>query len=100
MSLIVIKFILVLNDGVDRADADICTEVVQLVREKIGPVAAFRLCGVVKRLPKTRSGKILRATMRKIADAKSWKMPATIDDPAILDEITQALGALGYPVKA
>ena len=90
----------VLNDGVDRADADVCTEVVQLVREKIGPVAAFRLCGVVKRLPKTRSGKILRATMRKIADAETWKMPATIDDPLILDEVTDALAALGYPDKA
>ena len=89
----------VLNDGVERADADICAEVVQLVREKIGPVAAFRLCGVVKRLPKTRSGKILRATMRKIADAEVWKMPATIDEPIILDEIGEALGALGYPAK-
>ena len=69
------------------------------MREKIGPVAAFRLCGVVKRLPKTRSGKILRATMRKIADAEAWKMPATIDDPITLDEIGEALGALGYPAK-
>jgi len=91
--------LVVLNDGVDRVDADICTEVVQLVREKIGPVAAFRLCSVVKRLPKTRSGKILRATMRKIADAEPWKMPATIDDPLILDEVADALVALGYPAQ-
>lgn len=88
----------VLNDGVTRAAEDICIEVVKLVREKIGPVAAFRLCAVVKRLPKTRSGKILRATMRKIADAEAWKVPATIDDPAILEEIAQALHSLGYPV--
>ena len=87
----------VINDGVNRASEDICTEVVRLVREKIGPVAAFRLCSVVKRLPKTRSGKILRATMRKIADAEEWKMPATIDDPLILNEIAEALKTLGYP---
>jgi propionyl-CoA synthetase len=61
--------------------------VVALVRDKIGPVAAFKLAVAVKRLPKTRSGKILRATMQKIADGEEWAMPATIDDPAILDEI-------------
>ena len=67
------------------------------VRDRIGPVAAFKQALVVKRLPKTRSGKILRGTMRSIADGKPWKMPATIEDPVILDEITQALSAIGYP---
>lgn len=82
---------LVLNAGVDRDHDDIKKEVVQLVREKIGPVAAFKQALVVKRLPKTRSGKILRSTMQKIADGMEWKMPATIDDPAILDEIKEVL---------
>ena len=81
----------VLNSGVDRDQSDIQKEIVALVREKIGPVAAFKLAYVVNRLPKTRSGKILRGTMQKIADGESWKMPATIDDPAILDEITEVL---------
>lgn len=88
---------LVINDGVERPGAEICAESVQLVRQKIGPVAAFRLCAVVRRLPKTRSGKILRATMRDIADGKPWKLPATIDDPVILDEISDVLLGLGYP---
>lgn len=87
---------LCLNAGVERDPATICKEVVKLVREKIGPVAAFKLAVVVDRLPKTRSGKILRATMVSIADAKPYKMPATIDDPAILDEIKVALQTLGY----
>jgi propionyl-CoA synthetase len=64
---------------------------VQLVRDRIGPVAAFKLAITVNRLPKTRSGKILRGTIKKIADGESWTMPATIDDPAILDEIGAAL---------
>ncbi len=89
--------LIVLNDGVTRPTNEICLETVQLVREKIGPVAAFRLCDAVIRLPKTRSGKVLRATMRKIADGEDWKMPATIDDPVILDEITEVLRGLGYP---
>jgi propionyl-CoA synthetase len=67
-----------------------------LVRERIGPVAAFKLAVVVDRLPKTRSGKILRGTMVKIADSESFKMPATIDDPVILDEIKAALQTIGY----
>ena len=67
-----------------------------MVRDRIGPVASFKTATVVKRLPKTRSGKILRGTMQKIADNKEWKMPATIDDPAVLDEIKQALGTVGY----
>jgi propionyl-CoA synthetase len=66
------------------------------VREKIGPVAAFKLVSVVNRLPKTRSGKILRGTMVSIADSEPYKMPATIDDPAILDEIKAALQPMGY----
>jgi hypothetical protein len=70
-------------------------ECVALVRDQIGPVADFKRAVVVDRLPKTRSGKILRGTMVKIADGTDWKMPATIDDPTILDEITQALQSLG-----
>lgn len=87
---------LCLNAGVNRDPNEITREVVKLVREKIGPVAAFKLAIVVDRLPKTRSGKILRATMVNIADGTPWKMPATIDDPAILDEITVALQSLGF----
>lgn len=86
----------VLKAGVARPEADIQRELVQLVRDRIGPVAAFKQTAVVKRLPKTRSGKILRATMQKIADAQEFRMPATIDDPAILGEITEALQPLGY----
>ncbi|MEJ5217642.1 propionyl-CoA synthetase [Cognatishimia sp. D5M38] len=87
---------LCLNAGTDRPHEEIVSEVVKLVREKIGPVAAFKMATVVDRLPKTRSGKILRGTMVSIADGKDWKMPATIDDPVILDEITEALQSLGY----
>jgi propionyl-CoA synthetase len=87
----------VLKAGVDREDAAICQELVAKVRAEIGPVAAFKTCTVVARLPKTRSGKILRGTMGAIADGKEWKMPATIEDPVILDEITEALQAIGYP---
>jgi len=88
---------LCLNAGTDRANADIVAEVVQMVRDRIGPVAAFKMAVVVDRLPKTRSGKILRATMVKIADGQDFKPPATIDDPAILDEIRGSLLQLGYP---
>ena len=87
---------LVLNAGVERPAEAIRGEVVQLVRKQIGPVAAFKTVTIVQRLPKTRSGKILRGTMQKIADVEEWKMPATIDDPAILDEIAQALRGVGY----
>jgi propionyl-CoA synthetase len=86
---------MVLNAGVNRDGAEIEKEVVALVRERIGPVAAFKTAVAVKRLPKTRSGKILRATMQKIADGQEWAMPATIDDPAILDEIGAALKGKG-----
>ncbi|KAA8615150.1 propionyl-CoA synthetase [Salipiger aestuarii] len=89
-----------LSSGVDLDDAEVCRECVKLVRDQIGPVAAFKLCAVVDRLPKTRSGKILRATMVKIADGETYKMPATIDDPAILDEIEVALKKLGYANSA
>jgi propionyl-CoA synthetase len=81
----------VLKAGVTRSPSGIEKEIVALVREKIGPVAAFKLAITVARLPKTRSGKILRGTMKKIADGDSWTMPATIDDPVILDEIGSAL---------
>ena len=88
---------LCLKKGAKVTDDQVVKEVVKLVREKIGPVAAFKTACVVDRLPKTRSGKILRATMAKIADGEDYKMPATIDDPAILDEIGVALKGLGYP---
>jgi propionyl-CoA synthetase len=88
--------LLVFNDGVNRPDAEIIAEAVQLVRDEIGPVAAFKLALRVARLPKTRSGKILRGTIRKIANGDDWQMPATIDDPIILDEITDGLKTLGF----
>ena len=87
---------LVLNAGVERDHDEIVAEVVKMVRERIGPVAAFKIAVVVARLPKTRSGKILRGTMAKIADGEDYRMPATIDDPAVLDEIKQALKGIGY----
>jgi len=87
---------LVLKAGVARDNREIVKEVVALVRERIGPVAAFKTATVVKRLPKTRSGKILRATMQKIADGEEVKTPATIDDPAILPEIGEVLRGVGY----
>ncbi len=87
---------LVLNAGVDRSHDEIVKEVVQMVRDRIGPVASFKTATVVKRLPKTRSGKILRGTIQKIADNKEYKTPATIDDPAILGEIRDALKTVGY----
>ncbi len=87
---------MVLNAGVQRDHDKINKEVVQLVRSKIGPVASFKVATIVKRLPKTRSGKILRGTMRSIADKKNYKIPATIDDHAILDEIKDSLNKIGY----
>jgi len=85
--------------GVERSDADITRELVERVREQIGPVAAFKTALVVKRLPKTRSGKILRGTMKRIADGQDYTLPATIDDPATLGEITEALQQRGYASK-
>ena len=90
---------LCLNKGAKTTPDQVVKDCVKLVRDRIGPVAAFKLAVVVDRLPKTRSGKILRATMVKIADGEAFKMPATIDDPAILDEIRTALAGLGYPAK-
>ncbi len=87
--------LVVLKAGVEHSEAEIKGQLVQRMREQIGPVAAFKLAVVVKRLPKTRSGKILRGTMVRIADGSEWKMPATIDDPAILEEITESLRGLG-----
>jgi len=83
--------------GVERPDGEIVRELVEKIRQQIGPVAAFKTALVVKRLPKTRSGKILRGTMKKIADGQAYTTPATIDDPAILDEIGDSLKSAGYP---
>jgi propionyl-CoA synthetase len=89
--------LIVLKAGVRRSDKEIVGETVQMVRERIGAVASFRIATVVKRLPKTRSGKILRGTIKKIADGVDYQVPPTIDDPLILDEITADLSTLGYP---
>jgi propionyl-CoA synthetase len=91
---------IVLNAGVTRPPAEIESEIVTLVREEIGPVAAFKTVLTVKRLPKTRSGKILRGTMRQIADGEAWKMPATIDDPAALEEIKGVMSVRGLKANA
>ncbi|MBK1719019.1 propionyl-CoA synthetase [Thiocystis violacea] len=88
--------LVVLKSGVTRASEIIIKELVTLVRDEIGPVAAFKTVVVVERLPKTRSGKILRGTMKSIADGKDYRLPATIDDPTILDEIQTALASIGY----
>ncbi len=92
--------LIVLNSGVNRDAQEIEAEVIKLVRDEIGPVAAFKQVITVKRLPKTRSGKILRGTLRAISDGEAWKMPATIDDPTVLDEITEALKARGMALNA
>jgi len=88
--------LVVLKAGVQREHPALIRELVDLVREKVGPVANLKQVGIVARLPKTRSGKVLRATMRKMADAEPFQVPATIDEPAVLDEIRTALQALGY----
>jgi propionyl-CoA synthetase len=88
--------LLVLKAGVTRDPADVINEAVALVRDRIGPVAAFKQATIVERLPKTRSGKVLRGTIRSIADAQPYTVPATIDDPATLDEIKEALTRCGY----
>ncbi len=92
--------LVVLKSGVGRPEADICRELVAGVREQIGPVAAFKDVKVVARLPKTRSGKVLLVTIRTMADGVAVKVPATIEDPAVLPEITTALQELGYPRTA
>jgi propionyl-CoA synthetase len=89
--------LVVLKAGVSRTNEDIVAELVQMVRDRIGPVASFKIATVVKRLPKTRSGKVVRGTIKKIADGTTYRMPPTIDDPATIDEIVAALSALGYP---
>src|SRR5204863_10223399 len=91
--------LVVLNAGVRRSPAAIGDDLVGMVRERIGPVAAFRTVVVVQRLPKTRSGKILRGTIKKIADGREYRVPPTIDDPASLDEITGVLATVGYPPR-
>ena len=85
-----------LNNGCNKTHEDVCKEVIDLVRNEIGPVAAFKSVAVVSSLPKTRSGKILRATIRKIADKVDWEMPATVDNPLVFEEIKEALKPLGY----
>jgi len=87
--------LVVLKAGVTKSVEDVQKECVKMIRDRIGPVAAFKTAIVIKRLPKTRSGKVLRGTMRKIADKEEYKMPATIDDPAILTEITDSLKSVG-----
>ncbi len=87
--------LIVLKSGVSKKPEEITKECIQMVRDKIGPVAAFKNIVIVKRLPKTRSGKILRGTVSKIADQVPYKMPATIDDPVILDEIKSSLITAG-----
>jgi propionyl-CoA synthetase len=86
--------------GVQKPEEQVVRELVDRVRDRIGPVAFFKTAAVVKRLPKTRSGKILRGTMRQIADGQEVRVPPTIDDPVILDEIRGVLAKLGYPRKA
>ena len=88
--------LLVLKAGVERDSAAIVADVIQMVRDRIGPVAAFKKAVVVARLPKTRSGKILRGTMRKIADNEAYRAPATIEDPIVLDEIRESMQGIGY----
>eukprot|EP01027_Heterolobosea_sp_BB2_P019283 GEZU01027084.1.p1 GENE.GEZU01027084.1~~GEZU01027084.1.p1 ORF type:complete len:139 (-),score=31.59 GEZU01027084.1:112-528(-) len=91
--------LVVLKKNSNRDHNVIVSELVDLVRKKVGPVAFFKKACVVKRLPKTRSGKVLRAVMRKMADGEDYKVPATIDDPAVLDEIKTNLEQLGFKVK-
>jgi propionyl-CoA synthetase len=90
---------IVLKAGVSRDRKEILQELVQMVRGKIGPIASFKMAIIVKRLPKTRSGKILRGTLKKIADGEEYRVPATIDDPTSLDEIKEDLAAIGYPKR-
>ena len=88
--------LLVLKAGIDRNPDDIIAEVISMVRERIGPVAVFKQAAIIARLPKTRSGKILRGTMRKIADCEAYRAPATIEDPVVLDEVREAMQSIGY----
>jgi propionyl-CoA synthetase len=89
--------LVVLKANVARLHEEIITELIEMVREEIGPVASFKVAAVVRRLPKTRSGKIVRGTIKKLADGKDYRIPPTIDDPAVFDELAADLAALGYP---
>ena len=91
--------LVVLKRGVERSEEEIVAELIRLVREKIGPVASFKVATVVNRLPKTRSGKVVRGTIKKIADGVDYRIPPTIEDATVIDEITDNLNALGYPRK-
>ncbi len=91
--------LVVLKAGAGRGREELVAELIALVRERIGPVASFKLATLVKRLPKTRSGKIVRGTIKKIADGREYRIPPTIDDPGVLDEITADLAAMGYPPR-
>jgi len=91
--------LVVLKLGVGRAQEDIIAELIRLVREKVGPVASFKVATVVNRLPKTRSGKIVRGTIKKMADGAEYRIPPTIEDATVIDEIRENLSALGYPKK-
>ncbi len=88
--------LVVMKSGVRQDQEDLCRELITKVREEVGPVAVFKRVAVVDRLPKTRSGKILRAVMRRIADSQAYQTPATIDDPGILEEIRKAPQGIGY----
>jgi propionyl-CoA synthetase len=90
--------LVVLKVGVNRTQEDIVNELIEMVREKIGPVASFKVATIVKRLPKTRSGKIVRGTIKKLADGVEYRMPPTIEDPTVIDEIKVNLSAIGYPI--
>ena len=89
--------LVVLKARADREREELVAELIELVRQRIGPVASFKTATTVKRLPKTRSGKIVRGTIKKIADGAPYTIPPTIDDPATLDEISADLAAIGYP---
>jgi propionyl-CoA synthetase len=91
--------LVVLKAGIDQEPEELRADLVRMVRSQIGPIACYRETAIVKRLPKTRSGKILRGTMRAIASGREYRMPSTIDDPVILDEITETLAQMGYPKK-
>jgi propionyl-CoA synthetase len=91
--------LVVLKAGAERDPRELNSELVKMVREQIGAIASFKQSNIVARLPKTRSGKILRGTMRKIADGQQYRVPSTIDDPAILGEIEEALQDIGYAKK-
>lgn len=91
--------LVVLKSGVTRSQDEIKSEIVQMIRQQIGPIACYRDTSIVDRLPKTRSGKILRGTMRAIADGREYRPPSTIDDPTILDGISIALKGIGLANK-